>query len=405
MTAGSVITAVLVLRAQSAAPYGELLPVQVHVSPFEPESFTLTKPECEGDCPPSAISCLGSLDEDHPNLGDRVRHDFNLIDTGRPSQGHRVAHNQASPVSLPECGAGRPVDLMRSSRGFSTGNHLCVEAFEMFGLNPVKPVTPEPEDQVDTHSDFVRAQPVVDGAGVPLAGCSHGVAWYAKHLGAFTAAALAGRPDLSLADGLSRGIEAVANLHVGTCDLDDPNTPCAAIGILRIGAEQVDTLALSDCVVVVETAGDGPPITCDLAIEQYSKPEPVALAGLIFDTPEHREALRHLVDSQTRTRNREDGWWVASNDPEAAYHALTASYPRDLARRMAVYSDGSTRPVDQMSLYEWPAYLDLLDKLGPDGLIAHVRTIESGDPQGKRFPRTKRHDDATVIQYLSTTDH
>lgn len=134
-----------------------------------------------------------------------------------------------------------------------------------------------------------------------------------------------------------------------------------------------------DAVVVVDVAGAGPQVTCDLAIEQYSLPEPVALAGLRFGTPEHQQALRQLVDSQTKTRNREDGWWVASNDPEAASRALTGSYPLESVQRMAAFTDGATRPVDQMNLYDWSAYLDLLDKVGAQNLIAHVRRIESDD--------------------------
>jgi hypothetical protein len=52
-----------------------------------------------------------------------------------------------------------------------------------------------------------------------------------------------------------------------------------------------------------------------------------------------------------------------------------------------------------MRCLEWTAYLDLLDKLGPAGLIEHVRAIEIADPDGHRYPRTKRHDDATVAQF------
>lgn len=256
------------------------------------------------------------------------------------------------------------------------------------------------------NEDFAIVTPhlavVVDGAGVPLRGCRHGVAWYAQQLATQTVAALAGSPSRPLTEGLAQGIRGVAELHKDTCDLTDPSTPCAAIGILRVGTDFVDTLALSDCAVVVETA-EGPKITCDLAIEQHSAPEPVALAGLQFDTPEHRAALARLVESQTRTRNREDGWWVAASDPDAAYQAMTRSYPTSTVRRMAAFSDGATRPVDQMSLYEWPAYLDLLDKLGPADLIALVRRIESEDPAGARFPRTKRHDDATVVQYVASS--
>lgn len=244
---------------------------------------------------------------------------------------------------------------------------------------------------------------VVDGAGVPQGGCQHGVAWYARQLGAQTMASLIERSDLSLASGLANGLAKVAALHADTCDLGDPGTPCAAIGILRVGADTVDALALSDVSVVIGTAG-GPQVICDLAIEELCGTEPEALAGLQFNTPEHRDALTRLVECQTKSRNQNSGWWVAANLPEAAYHAKTASFPRSAVRSLAVFSDGATRPVDQMSIYNWRDYLELLDKIGPRGLIERVREIELSDPDGVRYSRTKRHDDATLIQYLSSED-
>jgi hypothetical protein len=145
--------------------------------------------------------------------------------------------------------------------------------------------------------------------------------------------------------------------------------------------------------------GCGPEVTCDLSIEQISGTEPDAVAGFLFGSDKHRAALADLVARQTATRNRLDGWWVAAADPDAAQHAHTQSYPRSAMRRASAFTDGATRPVDQMRCYDWSAYLDLLDKVGPAGLIEHVRTIERADPDGERFPRTKRHDDATVVQF------
>lgn len=253
------------------------------------------------------------------------------------------------------------------------------------------------------NEDFVVVSPglavIVDGAGIPQGGCHHGVAWYAQQLAAHTMAALVGRADLPLTDGLAEALRSVAALHADTCDLDDPGTPCAAVGILRVGDDRVDTLALSDATVVVETP-EGVHVTCDQAIETMCGSEPDALAGLRFDTPEHRAALDALVACQTRSRNRDPGWWVAAADPEAAHHAETMSVPRSDARRMVAMSDGATRPVDQMNLYAWPEYLDLLDKLGPVGLISHVRSVESDDPDGATHARTKRHDDATIAHFL-----
>ena len=249
------------------------------------------------------------------------------------------------------------------------------------------------------NEDFVLASPdiaiVVDGAGIPFGGCTHGVAWYSRQLAVHTMAALLAEVEIPLTEGLARGIAAVAQLHAGTCDLRSPTTPCAAVGILRMGVETVDTLALSDCVVVVETDA-GPQVTCDLTIEELSGTEPGVLAGMRIGTDEHQAALAALIERQTATRNGDGGWWVAAADPQAARHSLTNSYPRASVQRAAVFSDGATRPVDQMGLHDWPQHLDLLDKLGPAGLIDHVRGIELSDPDGSRYSRTKTHDDASA---------
>lgn len=250
------------------------------------------------------------------------------------------------------------------------------------------------------NEDYVVATPelavVVDGAGIPFGGCSHGVAWYARQLATHTAAAVLAAADTPLRDGLAAGITAVAALHAGTCDLTSASTPCAAVGILRLRDDVVDTLALSDVTVVVETAEGIPHITCDLAIEELAGTEPDTLRNLEIGSPDHAAALRSLVERQTKTRNRDDGWWVAAADPAAAHHAVINTYPRAAVRRAAVLSDGATRPVDQMDLYKWPDYLDLLDELGPVALIEHVRQIEREDPDGVVHARTKIHDDATV---------
>jgi hypothetical protein len=88
-----------------------------------------------------------------------------------------------------------------------------------------------------------------------------------------------------LTEGLFEALAAVAASHTETCDLTDPGTPRAAVGILR-GEETVDTLALSNVTVVVENK-QGPQITCDHQIEEISGTEPDAVAGLLFNAPEH----------------------------------------------------------------------------------------------------------------------
>lgn len=210
----------------------------------------------------------------------------------------------------------------------------------MFSL-ATQPVPGRPNE------DFVLATAdlavVVDGSGTPSGGCSHGVPWYSRQLAAHILAALAAEPDLPLADGLARGIHAVARLHIYACDLSVPGSPGAAVGILRIGTDTVDTLALSDAVVVVDTDA-GPQVTHDLPVEGGPGGSP------------------------------------AASDPRVAYRARTNSYPRSFARRAAALSSGAARPVVPLRLHSWPDYLDLLDRVGPAGAVAHARSVETGEP-------------------------
>jgi hypothetical protein len=111
---------------------------------------------------------------------------------------------------------------------------------------------------------------------------------------------------------------------------------------------------------------------------------------------DHARRFAELVAEQRRHRNHPDGFWVASTDPDAARHALTDTVARDGLQRAAVLSDGATRLVDRFGLLDWPSFLDVLAEQGPDAIIAPVRAAEHSDPDGRRWPRGKRHDDASA---------
>jgi hypothetical protein len=82
--------------------------------------------------------------------------------------------------------------------------------------------------------------------------------------------------------------------------------------------------------------------------------------------------------------------------PAIAQHALTDTAPRDGLHRAAALSDGATRLVDRFGLLDWPRFLEILAEQGPDAIIAQVRAAERSDPDGQRWPRGKRHDDASA---------
>jgi hypothetical protein len=253
-----------------------------------------------------------------------------------------------------------------------------------------------------SNEDFIAATAsvvvVIDGASVPSGlgtGCTHGTAWFARRLGTQLLALLATQADHGPADSLAQAITDVAALHADTCDLDHPGSPSATVAILREQPEAVDYLVLGDTTVLLEEPA-GIRVLTDDRLEHVAAVQHSTMHQHTTGSADHAASFAELVTEQRRHRNHPDGFWVASTDPAAAQHALTDTVPRGVLQRAAVLSDGATRLVDRFGLLDWSSFLDVLAEQGPDAIIAQVRAAEASDPDGRRWPRGKRHDDASA---------
>ena len=253
-----------------------------------------------------------------------------------------------------------------------------------------------------SNEDFIAATAnavvVVDGASVPpglATGCRHGTAWYARQLGLQVLGLLTTQPDCSPADSLAQAIREVADLHADTCNLGHPGSPSATVAILHEQPQTIDYLVLGDTTILLEEPS-GLRVVTDDRLEQVAVSQHGAMHQHATGSADHDRSFAELVTAQRRHRNHPDGFWVASTDPAAAQHALTDSLPRDGLHRAAVLSDGATRLVDRFGLLEWPSFLDTLAGQGPAAVIEQVRAAEGSDPDGQRWPRGKRHDDASA---------
>jgi hypothetical protein len=260
----------------------------------------------------------------------------------------------------------------------------------------------EPSSPSTANEDFIAATPsavvLLDGAGVPdglQTGCSHSVRWFTIELGTRLLAQLVTRTPRSLADGLARAIAEVRALHEGNCDLDHPGTPAAAVALLRDRGDQVEYLVLADCAVLLQ-AQAGVQVVTDDRIARVATSERAERDANAGCSTKHECGQLKLVTAQRSHRNREGGYWVASSDPSAAYKAITGSMPSQHLGSVLMMSDGATRLVDRFALATWDEVLAVLRDDGPRGLVLRVRDAEREDPQGLRWPRGKRHDDATV---------
>jgi hypothetical protein len=188
-------------------------------------------------------------------------------------------------------------------------------------------------------------------------GCVHGVAWYARTLGATLLMGMTAEPDVPLAQSLALAIGDVRDQHADTCDLAHPSTPGATVTAVRSGPDGIDYLALSDSSIAADYGDQRPPVII---------------------TDGHRAARASADDAR---------------------HATTGTLPRAGLRAVTLLSDGATRIADRYELLAWPAVLAVIRDHGPGELIRQVRAAEDGDPDGERWPRSKTRDDATVMYW------
>ena len=96
-------------------------------------------------------------------------------------------------------------------------------------------------------------------------------------------------------------------------------------------------------------------------------------------------------------RNHEKGFWVAEANPQAAHHAVTHRIPLEQVARVVSMTDGASAGVDTYHTPPtWREALELIET-APQSYLQYVHQIEASDPHGTRWPRTKTHDDKTLV--------
>lgn len=214
---------------------------------------------------------------------------------------------------------------------------------------------------------------ILDGATAPPqieSGCIHDVPWLVRHLAAGITQHLV-LDCIPLAEVLADAIETTMKAHGDTCDLSNPDSPSSTVAIIRIRNNRLDYLVLGDSPVILRAGQNITPIDDDRTDH---------LPG---GRPYSFELVR-------RMRNTEGGFWIASTKPEAAYEAISGS--TDRATDAALLTDGVTRLVDYYG-FTWEDVFRTLDRQGPAGLIAIVRSEENAAP----LKYGKKHDDATAV--------
>jgi hypothetical protein len=254
---------------------------------------------------------------------------------------------------------------------------------------------PEPPQGADRIVVTGTAVIVLDGASAfEPAGVPPGE--YASRLGAAIAAALAVAPEAPLPSVLGEAITATA-AELGLAG--DAGCPSSTVAMARLADGALDLLALGDSYIFYGTGPGTGTLTDDRLAglhlpQQRQYRERLAAGGGYGDA--HRDLLRALQRGQRLRRNRPGGYWIAAADPAAASHALALTLPATAETWAVLATDGVVNTARHLGLDDWPA----LARSGPAALARLLRHCQDWeqhtDPDGRRFPRSKRHDDKAI---------
>lgn len=218
---------------------------------------------------------------------------------------------------------------------------------------------------------------------------------YADALRAGLLAAVQSDPRREPSDALARGIKTA----IKTLGLPQPSAPSAAVGIARWTEEGIQVACLGDVAValvfpvserVLQDSRLG-----QVDQEDRSRYKRALQAGAGYGTA-HEETLARLRQAERACRNVDGGYWIAADDPAAASKALTLTDSRELDM-VVLASDGAAAAITRYEVCRnWRTLAEMVMH-NQQAFIDRVRSAESHDPDGRRWPRSKPSDDLAVL--------
>jgi serine/threonine protein phosphatase PrpC len=247
------------------------------------------------------------------------------------------------------------------------------------------------QDRYVVGDDFAA---VLDGATSVAGDRSHDPGWYAEQL----ARAIADEVPrgVSLADAVAAAIRTVRDAH----GLTPKSTPTSTIAIARWSADIVETYVLGDSYAVVLHPDGTETVHSDDRLDAVAVKERTAYrdrlaAGHGYDEG-HRGLLLELQAEQARRCNRSGGYWIAGAEPDAAHHGITTAEERSGVSALVLASDG-VDPMRHPEATSWRSlYREAIER-GPEHLLDRIHEAEADDADGQRWPRSKPHDDKTLV--------
>ena len=240
------------------------------------------------------------------------------------------------------------------------------------------------EDRIFTTPNAVI---ILDGATQAIKLERNG-AWIAQELGQRLADGLLDDPECEL----PKLLEGCIAELVDTYGLVPGQAPSTTVSIVRLANDRLDVMVLCDSPVIVLDADGQVHEIRDDRLDDVSRS---------IERPPGRRDLTDprwvkVVEDFEAHRNQPGGFWVPSATPEAARYSIERSFDAGSVDTAVLLTDGASAGVDDYGVPStWSEGVEIANRSAEE-FIALVQTTEASDPDCKRWPRTKRHDDKSI---------
>lgn len=253
-------------------------------------------------------------------------------------------------------------------------------------------VAQQPGDPNKPSEDRVFLTPnasiVLDGASqwIPLERTG---GWIAEQLGRRLQAGLLEQPARDLVELLDAAVDDL----ITTFQLEPGKSPSTTVNIVRAIDDHLEVLVLCDSpVVTLATSGQLHEIRDERLAEATSRLERPSNPPRV-----HARAWRDYINAFEEQRNQPDGFWCVSASRQVGQHAVTAQFQLSAIEKVMAVTDGISVGVDRFGHPgSWNECFLLADQ-DPSLVATVVTDAENADHSRTRWPRTKIHDDKTIV--------
>ena len=177
--------------------------------------------------------------------------------------------------------------------------------------------------------------------------------------------------------------------------------PSAALALARLQRFHLDIFCLADIDVFVDVPGKPTLTFTDHRFQAFER------TAINLVTQCHREGITNPQEVLLRINemrrenqkriNQPGGLWVLSLDPRVAKFGVNHRVRVKPRTRVLMASDGFSRLVHLFKAYTPAGLVEAVAQRGGNALISELRDLEQDDADCTKYPRVKRHDDASAL--------